>query len=471
MGILMATCLLALFYGFSCLCKLLLRKRDQACYLLAYECHMPPDDMKLSADSCLKIVSRNRNLGLEEFRFLLKTITHSGIGEETYCARNIIQGREETATLEDELAEMDGIIFDALDKLFALATSISPSQIDILVINVSMFSPAPSLSSRIVSRYKMRDDIKSFNLSGMGCSATLIAIDVVQNLFKSHKNANAIVVSTESLAPHWYCGVEKSMMLTNCLFRSGGCAMLLTNNRSLKHQAKLKLNHLVRMHTGSNDEAYNCCIQVEDESGNRGFRLTKYLVKAATQSFTKNLQVLAPKMLPLREILRYLVASRLNNIRTSITSQNPKAAGGLGLNLKTGIEHFCVHPGGRAIIDGIGKSLGLSDYDVEPSRMALHRFGNTSAAGFWYALGYMEAKKRLKKGNRILMSRFGAGFKCNNIVWEVMKDLDDVNVWKDCIDSYPRDLNQVNPFMEKYGWINDDYLGFVRFDMSQFAIE
>ncbi|KAM1708177.1 hypothetical protein TB1_001241 [Malus domestica] len=92
MEILMATCLLALFHGFYCLYKLLLRGRDQSCYLLAYECHMPPDDMKLSTDSCVKIVLRNRNLGLDEFRFLLKTITNSGIGEETYCARNIIEG-------------------------------------------------------------------------------------------------------------------------------------------------------------------------------------------------------------------------------------------------------------------------------------------------------------------------------------------------------------------------------------------
>ncbi|KAM1708178.1 hypothetical protein TB1_001242 [Malus domestica] len=337
---------------------------------------------------------------------------------------------------------MDGIIFDTLDKLFARATSISPSQIDILVVNVSMFSPAPSLSSRIVNCYKMRDDIKSFNLSGMGCSATLIAVDVVQNLFKSHKNANAIVVSTESLAPHWYCGIEKSMMLTNCVFRSGGCAMLFTNNQDLKHQAKLKLNDLVRIHIGSNDDAYNCCVQVDDESGHRGFRLTKYLLKAATQGFTM----------------------------TSTKSQKPKVAEGVGLNLKTRIEHFCIQPGGRAIIDGIGESLELSDYDVEPSRTALHRFGNTSAAGFWYALGDMEAKKRLKKGNRILMSGFGAGFKCNNIVWEVMKDLDDVNVWKDCIDSYPTDQTLVNPFMEKYGWINDDYLGFVKFDFSLLAV-
>ncbi|PQQ16490.1 3-ketoacyl-CoA synthase 19-like [Prunus yedoensis var. nudiflora] len=244
--------------------------------------------------------------------------------------------------------------------------------------------------------------------------------------------------------------------------------MLFTNNRGLKHPAMLKLKHLVRTHFGSSDEAYNCCIQVEDESGYQGFRLTKYLVKAAIQGFTMKLQVLVPKVLPLREILWYLLASLLHNLSTK--SQKLEAPGGDGvkLNLKIGIEHICIHPSGRAIIDGIGKSLGLSGYDVEPSRMALHRFGNTSAAGFWYALGYMDAKKRLKKGNRILMSGFGAGFKCNNIVWEVVKDLDDANVWKDCINRYPPNT-LVNPFMEKYSWLNDEILNFVRFDFSQLS--
>ncbi|KAF7811374.1 3-ketoacyl-CoA synthase 19-like [Senna tora] len=431
--------------------------------MVAYECFKPPEDTRLDTDSAARIVLRNRRLGLEEYRFILKTIVSSGIGESTYCPRNVIEGREHCPTLEDSYKEIDEIVFDTLDGLFA-KTGFGPSEIDVLVVNVSLFSPAPSLTARIINRYKMRDDIKAYNLAGMGCSASVVAIDVVQQILKVRKNSLAVVVSTEDLGAHWYSGKDRMMMLSNCLFRSGGCSMLFTNKPALKHRAILKLKHMERTQFGANDDAYRCCMQVEDDEGERGFRLTKGLVKAAGQALTLNLQIMAPKILPLWELVRFFTASlRHSKMTKKALTLNVLASpscGSLRLNFKSGIDHFCVHPGGRAVIDGVALGLGLSEYDIEPARMALHRWGNTSAGGLWYVLGYMEAKKRLKKGHRILMISLGAGFKCNNCVWEVMKDLEDPNVWKDCIESYPP-KSLKNPFEEKYGWIHDQCLSFV----------
>lgn len=116
----------------------------------------------------------------------------------------------------------------------------------------------------------MREDIRVFNLSGMGCSASLISVDVVRRMFKSHMNSYGIVVTSESLTSNWYSGNDRSMILSNCLFRSGGAAILLTNKRSLENKAMLKLKCLVRTHHGAQDESYGCCYQKEDDKGNLG---------------------------------------------------------------------------------------------------------------------------------------------------------------------------------------------------------
>lgn len=405
-----------------------------------------------------EVIKRNKHLGLNEYKFLLKAIVSSGIGEQTYAPRVMFNGKEERPSLADAVTEMEEFFFDSVEKVLN-RSGVSAQEIDLLVVNVSMFSSVPSLASRIVSKYKMREDLKVFNLTGMGCSASLISLDIVRNTFRSYRNMNALLVTSESLSPNWYAGNDRSMILANCLFRTGGCAMILTNNRGLSHRAMFKLKYLVRTHHGARDDSYGCCYQKEDELGKMGFYLGKNLPKAATRAFVENLRTISPKILPIRELIRFAIVTLIRKLNRrgsgSKAAGPPKSA----INFRTGVDHFCIHTGGKAVIDGIGISLDLAEYDLEPARMTLHRFGNTSASSLWYVLSYMEAKRRLKKGDRIFMISFGAGFKCNSCLWEVNRDLTgevrDGNVWKDCIDNYPPN-SLANPYMEKFGWIQNE---------------
>lgn len=63
-----------------------------------------------------------------------------------------------------------------------------------------------------------------------------------------------------------YPGCDRSMLVPNCIFRSNGAAILLSNKSKDSWRAKYELKHVVRT-TISNDEAYGCVYQMEDDKG------------------------------------------------------------------------------------------------------------------------------------------------------------------------------------------------------------
>lgn len=404
--------------------------RPRPVYLVDYACYRPPEHLQVKFNQFMEHSKLTGDFDESSLEFQRKILERSGLGEETYVpeAMHCIPPKPSMAAAREEAEQ---VMYGALDILFA-NTSIKPKDIGILVVNCSLFNPTPSLSAMIVNKYKLRGNIRSYNLGGMGCSAGVIAIDLAKDLLQIHRNTYAVVVSTENITQNWYFGNKKSMLIPNCLFRVGGSAVLLSNKGSDKRRSKYKLVHVVRTHRGADDKAFQCVYQEQDDFGKVGVSLSKDLMAIAGGALKTNITTLGPLVLPISEQLLFfstLVIKKVVNVQ--IKPYIP--------DFKLAFEHFCIHAGGRAVIDELEKNLQLLPLHCEASRMTLHRFGNTSSSSIWYELAYTEAKGRMRKGNRVWQIAFGSGFKCNSAVWEALRYVkpSPSNPWEDCINRYP----------------------------------
>lgn len=288
----------------------------------------------------------------------------------------------------------------------------------------------------VIKRFRMRSNIRSFNLSGMGCAAGILSVALANDLLKVHRGSLALIVSTEALCINWYIGKDRSMLLSNCLFRMGAAAILMSSRDQDRRNAKYELRHVVRTNRSKDDRAYRCVYQDIDSEKKVGVAITKDVVEVAGELLKINVSSLGHKVLPYSEQLRYLTRLLCKKVKIF------KASSSYTPNFKTAFEHFCIHTGGRAVIQAMEKNLNLTEEDLEPSKMTLYRFGNTSSSSIWYELAYTEAKGRMKKGDRVWQIAFGSGFKCNSAVWKCIQTVEPEaeNVWADIIDSYPTEI-------------------------------
>ncbi|KAL0332483.1 UNVERIFIED_CONTAM: 3-ketoacyl-CoA synthase 6 [Sesamum calycinum] len=405
--------------------------KPRSIYLVDFSCSKAPVSCRAPFSMFMEHSRLIHKGNTKSVDFQMRILERSGLGEET-CVPPAMHYIPPTPTTEAARDEAEAMIFSAIDSLME-KTRIRPKDIDILIVNCSLFSPTPSLSAMVVNKYKLRSNIKSFNLSGMGCSAGLISIDLARDLLQVHHNSYALVISAEILtSPNYYKGSERAMLLANCLFRMGGAAILLSNKWQDRAHAKYKLVHVVRTHKGADDKAYRCVYEQEDKEGKVGINLSKDLMVIAGEALKSNITSIGPLVLPASEQLLFLFT--LIGRKMFKSKWKPYIP-----DFKQAFEHFCIHAGGRAVIDELQKNLQLSAEHVEASRMTLHRFGNTSSSSLWYEMSYIEAKGRMKKGDRVWQIAFGSGFKCNSAVWKCNRSIKTPTdgPWQDCIDRYP----------------------------------
>ncbi|XP_021896068.1 3-ketoacyl-CoA synthase 20-like [Carica papaya] len=421
------------------LATLYFMSRPRKVYLVNFACYKPDPARFCTREIFVERSQLTGSFTEENMAFQKKILERSGLGQKTYLPEAVLRVPPNPCMAEAR-KEAEIVMFGAIDELLE-KTGVKPKDIGILIVNCSLFNPTPSLSAMIVNRYKLRGNILSYNLGGMGCSAGLISIDLAKQMLQVHPNSYALVVSMENITLNWYFGNDRSMLVSNCLFRMGGAAILLSNRASDRRRSKYQLIHTVRTHKGADDKSFGCVFQREDDCRNIGVSLSKDLMAVAGEALKTNITTLGPLVLPMSEQLLFLATLVARKVlKMKIKPYIP--------DFKLAFEHFCIHAGGRAVLDEMEKNLELSDWHMEPSRMTLYRFGNTSSSSLWYELAYTEAKGRIRRGDRTWQIAFGSGFKCNSAVWKALRTINpakEKNPWMDEIHEFPVHVPRIAP--------------------------
>ena len=396
---------------------------------------------------------RHGRLTEDSLAFMSKLLANSGTGDRTHwppgtiklIKKDLVQPTsailpvsETTPVAADQpdtslgaaRAVAEGILCDCFEQVLK-RTGIKPRDVDFLIVNCSLFCPTPSLCAIVAQRFNLKTTCRTYNLGGMGCSASLISIDLAKQLLQNNPNSIAIVLSTEEITQNMYLGAEKGLLLQNTLFRVGGAGIALSNKPIDGFRAKYKLLHTVRVQDNS-EMGHRVVYQCQDKAGNVGCALGKDITKVAGKALVTNFTILGPHVLPIREQLKTVlslahryVIKQLNHYAdlyhlTSLplaskegpaespsagsatpdtkTAANAVRAGRYRLptqyvpDFKRAVQHFCIHAGGRAVIDGIEQNLSLDRWQTAPSRATLYHWGNTSSSSIWYELRYCEGE-------------------------------------------------------------------------------
>lgn len=386
-------------------------------YILDHACFKPPEDYRVVARE-LEEKGKEWPMYSESMKdFMWKVFVKSGIGAESTFLPPAIHPKHtklpkanmSTAMVEAEMV-MGGALTDLLER-----TGLKPTDIDILVTCCSIFCPTPSLASMLVNKFKMRSDVQSYHLGGMGCGTGVVGITLCQDLLKAHPNKICVFVPSEITTYCFYPGLEKNRMVANAIFRMGGAAIALTNKPSLKSRCKYELVATTRVHTGADDSAYNCMSWGPDSAGVNGVYLGKDVVSSASKAIKWALTDITPKIMNWTQYVEAALNITQKRLGYEVPDYRP--------DYTQVCNHFCLHAGGYAVLKGLQDALKLPSSNMIPSFAGLREYGNTSCSTTWYSMAYLESCGGVSKGQRILQLGVGGGMKAGINVWKVLRDV------------------------------------------------
>jgi predicted naringenin-chalcone synthase len=223
---------------------------------------------------------------------------------------------------------------------------------------------APGLDLQILELMDLEKNISRTSINFMGCYAAIHAIKIADAICKADNEAQVLIVCTELCTLHFQREATLDNITSSLLFGDGSAAILLSGNDD-KHEGLYIDNFYSEViPKGKRDMAW--------ELSSNGFLMTLsgYIPDLIEEDFDKIVE-------------RALQKETLS---------------------KEEISHWCIHPGGKRILEAIYKSLAFSNGQLSTSYKVLNELGNLSSASVVFVLKEMlKERKQIKK-------LFGAAF-------------------------------------------------------------
>lgn len=229
---------------------------------------------------------------------------------------------------------------------------------------------APGLDIGLIQRLGLSPRIHRTNINFMGCYASFNAFKTAQAICLAFPIAKVLIVGVELCSLHFQKKLDDDQLLANAIFADGAAAALVQSNPVHGFNLKLDQFYCDLIAEGEQDMAWRV--------GDVGFemRLSSYI----PQLLSANLHAITEKACQLFQV-------SLENI-----------------------SQFAIHPGGRAILDGIAKALNLPSAALQHSYTTLNNFGNMSSVTILFVLQQLlQDAKESDRGNNILSMAFGPG--------------------------------------------------------------
>jgi len=227
---------------------------------------------------------------------------------------------------------------------------------------------APGLDLQIAETLQLRSNVFRTSVNFMGCYAAIHALKMAHMICNSSTNSNVVVVCTELCTIHFQQQYTQDNAASSLLFADGSAAVLISNRISSPDALSLKSFYSEVCYKGKEDMSW--------QLSNNGFlmKLSAYI----------------PDL-----------------IQEDISELVNKALKQCGLK-KEEITDWCIHPGGKKILEVIKQRLSLRNEDLSASRKVLSDFGNMSSPTILSVL--KEIMKGLRGGpSKVFGVAFGPG--------------------------------------------------------------